>query len=128
MEKKLVSSGTPWEEKVGYSRAVRVGPFVEVSGTVSAEGGTIIGEGSAYDQARFIFSKIEKALMLAGATMQNVVRTRMYLTNIQDFEEVTRAHAEFFSKIRPASTLVEVSGFVDPKFLVEIEVSAIIEE
>ena len=127
MERKLVSSGTSWEEKVGYSRAVRVGPFVEVSGTLAAEGGEIVGEGNAYEQARFIFEKIEKALGLAGASLKDVVRTRMYLTNIGDFEEVTRAHAEFFSNVRPASTLIEVSGFVDDRFLVEIEASAIID-
>lgn len=121
-----ISSGTIWEEKVGYSRAVKVGNQVFVSGTVAVdENGKTIGEGNPYEQAKFIFSKIEKALMQAGATLNDVVRTRMFVTDINNFDEITKAHGEVFSDIRPAATLVEISRLVN-NLLVEIEVDAII--
>ena len=121
-----ISSGTIWEEKVGYSRAVKVGNQVFVSGTVAVdENGKTVGEGNPYEQAKFIFSKIEKALIQAGATLKDVVRTRMFVSDINNFDEITKAHGEIFADIRPAATLVEISRLVN-NLLVEIEVDAII--
>lgn len=127
MERVNISSGTPWESIAGYSRAVRVGPFVHVAGTTAAdESGSVIGANDAYAQAAYIFRKIEAALAEAGATLADVVRTRMYVTNIDDWQRVSRAHSEFFDSVRPAATLFEVSKLITPEFLVEIEVDAII--
>jgi enamine deaminase RidA (YjgF/YER057c/UK114 family) len=121
-----ISSGTPWEAKAGYSRAVRVGNVVHVAGTTASdEEGNVIGD-NAYAQTRYILEKIEKALKEAGATMADVVRTRMFVTNIGDWEAIARAHGDVFSDIRPASTLVEVRRLMDPAHLIEIEVEAII--
>lgn len=126
--KTVIPSNTTWEPIVGYSRAVRVGNRVEVSGTTAVDRqGTVIGEGDAYQQAVFIFKKIAAALHQAGAAMEDVVRTRMYVTDIRIWEEVGRAHGEAFGEIRPASTLLAVSALVDPRLLVEIEASAVIE-
>lgn len=124
--KQLISSGTPWEDVVGYSRAVRIGDRVEVSGTTAVDGDTLIGEGDAYQQAHFIIRKIERALSEAGASLADVVRTRMYVTTRNVVEDVLRAHGEFFTSIRPAATMVIVSGLIDERLLVEIEVSAIV--
>jgi len=122
-----VSSGGPWEAVIGYSRAVRVGNFVAVSGTTSAEpGGTIFGGGDAYLQARRCFEIIEAALAEAGATMAEVIRTRMFVTHIDHWEQIGQAHGEFFRDIRPAATMVQVSRLIHPDILVEIEVDAII--
>jgi len=122
-----ISSGAKWEPIVGYSRAVRVGPWVMVSGTTSVdEGGRVVSPGNAYGQAVFAFRKIEAALDKTGARLSDVVRTRIFLTHINDWQAVGRAHAEFFGDIRPASTLVQVAGLVDPQLLVEIEVDAIV--
>jgi len=121
-----ISSGTIWEEKVGYSRAVKVGNQVFVSGTVAVdENGKTVGEGNPYKQAKFVFSKIEKALLQADATLSDVVRTRMFVSDINNFDEITKAHGEIFADIRPAATLVEISRLVN-NLLVEIEVDAII--
>lgn len=126
--RKNISSGTPWEAVVGYSRAVRVGNHVEVAGTTSIEGTELIGNGNAYEQARFVFRKIEKALHEAGATLRDVVRTRMYITTSNVTDDVLRAHGEVFMDIRPVATLVVVSALIDDRLLVEIEVTAIIDE
>ena len=128
MRKIKISSNTKWEDIVGYSRAVRVGNVIEVSGTTAVDGEKIIGIGNAYEQAMFVFRKIEKALIEAGATMNDVVRTRMYVTNMDDWEEIGRAHGHFFKEIKPAATMIEVSRFIDANILLEIEVSAIISE
>ncbi|MBS1561686.1 MAG: RidA family protein [Bacteroidetes bacterium] len=124
--KQLISSGTPWEEVVGYSRAVRIGDRIEVSGTTAFDGDKLIGEGDAYQQTHFIIRKIERALQEAGASLADVVRTRMYVTTRNVVEDVLRAHGDFFTSIRPAATMVIVSGLIDERLLVEIEVSAIV--
>jgi len=128
MNRKNISSNTKWEDIVGYSRAVRVGNIIEVAGTTAVDGEKIIGIGNPYGQAKFIFQKIEKALIEAGASMKDVVRTRMFVTNMDDWEEIGRAHGEFFREIKPASTMLEVGRFIDVNILLEIEVSAIISE
>ena len=124
MNRKHISSGAPWETKVGYSRAVKVGHYVHVSGTTAAKEGQIVGKGDAYLQAKTILEIIARALKEADASLNQVVRTRIYVTNIADWEAVGRAHGEVFAEVRPASTLVEVKGLIDPDMLVEIEVDA----
>lgn len=121
-----ISSGSPWENIVGYSRAVRVGNIIEVAGTTAMDGDMLIGRGDLYAQATFIFSKIEKALTEAGATLQDVVRTRMYVTDISQWEAAGKAHGEYFGNIKPVATMVEVKALIDPDLLVEIEVTAVI--
>jgi len=123
---KKISSGSPWEDIVGYSRAVRVGNSIEVAGTTAMDGDVLIGKGDLYAQTVFIFQKIEKVLIEAGASMKDVVRTRMYVTDISQWELAGKAHAEFFSTIRPAATMVEVNRLIDDDLLIEIEVSALI--
>ena len=122
-----VSSGTKWEDIVGYSRAVRVGNMVFVAGTTAVDGLVVVGEGNIYQQTHFIITKIEKALQQCGASLANVVQTRMYVTNINQWEEVAKAHSEFFDTIRPAATMVEVTALAMPQLLIEIEVIALIE-
>lgn len=126
MNRQNISSNTKWEDIVGYSRAVRVGNIIEVAGTTAVDGEEIIGVGNPYEQTRFIFQKIEKALIEAGAAMKDVVRTRMFVANMDDWEEIGRAHGEFFREIKPAATMLEVSRFIDVNILLEIEVSAIV--
>ncbi len=127
MNRKRISSGGPWEEPFGYSRAVRAGNFVAVSGTTSANAdGAIHGEGDAYAQARRCFEIIERALKEAGAGLADVVRTRMFVTDISHSEGVMKAHGEFFRDVRPAATMVEVRALLRPEMLVEIEADAVI--
>ena len=126
MNRKNISSNTKWGDIVGYSRAVRVGNIIEVAGTTAVNGDKIVGIGNPYEQTVFIFKKIQESLILAGATMRDVVRTRMFVTNMDDWEEIGRAHGDFFREIKPVSTMLEVSRFIDEKILIEIEVSAII--
>ena len=125
MTRQNISSNTPWESIVGYSRAVRIGNHIWVAGTTASdEHGNVIAAGDAGEQTRYILQKIQRALVEAGATMQDVVRTRIYVTNIAEWELIGGVHGEFFGDIRPASTMVEVSKLVDDQHLVEIEVDA----
>lgn len=127
MERAKVFSGAPWEQKVGYCRALKVGNQIFVAGTTAVnEVGILVGEGNAYQQAKFILAKIEKALQELGADMKDVVRTRTFITDISKWEEVGKAHEEYFSTVFPVATMVEVSGLIEPKMLVEIEVDAVI--
>ena len=123
------SSGAKWEEIVGYSRAVKVGNQVEVTGTVSVnEEGDTVGRGDAYAQTRYILEKIETVLHRAGASLEDVIRTRMFVTDISRWEEYGKAHGEFFSKIKPCTSMIEVKGLIDPEYLIEIEATAIINQ
>ena len=128
MSKRLnISSGAKWEDIVGYSRAVRVGNTVEVAGTTAVdERGETVGVNNPYEQTKFILAKIEKALIQAGASMKDVVRTRMFVTDISKWEEIGRAHGEFFREIKPAASMIEVKGLISADLLIEIEVTAIL--
>lgn len=128
MKRKNISSGAAWEDIVGYSRAVRIGNIIEVAGTTAVDGDQVIAPGDAYGQTMYILAKIEKALEQAGATLNDVIRTRMLVTDISQWEAIGRAHGEFFRTIKPASTMVEVKGLINPEMLIEIEVSAVIGE
>ncbi|MBL7703359.1 MAG: RidA family protein [Ferruginibacter sp.] len=124
--RKNISSGSPWEDIVGYSRAVRVGNVIEVAGTTAMDGDTLVGKDDMYTQTVFIFRKIEKALHEAGANLTDVVRTRIFITDISKWEEAAKAHGEFFKDIKPVATMVEVSNLIDKDLLIEIEVTAIV--
>lgn len=127
--RETIASGTKWEDEVGYSRAVRVGNRMEVSGTTATdENGEIVGEGDPSVQAHQAIANLESALEKAGASLDDVVRTRIFVTDVDDYEAVGHAHSEAFDDVRPATSMYEVSALVDPKLLVEIEASAVVEE
>ncbi|QDS32760.1 RidA family protein [Brevibacillus brevis] len=126
MNRKKVFTGSPWEPVVGYCRAIRIGDRIEVAGTTAMKDGEVVGVGDAYAQTRFILETIEKALRELDADLSHVVRTRMFVTDISKWEEIGKAHGEFFREIQPAATMVEVRALIDPRLLVEIEVEAIV--
>lgn len=127
MERTNYSSGAKWEDIVGYSRAVKVGNIIEVTGTVAVdENNELIGGDNAYEQTKFIIQKIERVLQKAGASLKDVVRTRMFVTDISRWEEYGKAHGEFFSKIKPCTSMIEIKGLIAPEYLIEIEATAII--
>jgi len=130
MSKRLnISSGVKWEDIVGYSRAVKIDNVIEVAGTTALdEEGNLVGPNDPYEQTRYIIAKIEKALISAGAALTDIVRTRVFTTDISRWEEIARAHGEFFRGIKPASTMVEVRALINSAMLVEIEATAIIQE
>lgn len=127
MQRTNYSSGAKWEDIVGYSRAVKIGNIIEVTGTVAVdENNTLVGEGDAYLQTKFIITKIEKVLQLAGASLNDVVRTRMFVTDISRWEEYGKAHGEFFREIKPCTSMIGVNALIEPGYLIEIEASAVI--
>jgi len=128
MSRTNYSSGSKWEDIVGYSRAVKIGNIIEVTGTVaSGDDGNVVGKDDAYAQTKFIYQKIEIVLQRAGARMSDVVRVRMFVTDISRWQEYGKAHSEFFKDIKPCNTMVEVSALIEPGYLIEIEATAILE-
>lgn len=128
MQRTYYSSGAKWEDIVGYSRAVKIGNIIEVTGTVSVDDNSnLVGGNDAYEQTKFIIQKIEKVLQQAGASLKDVVRTRMFVTDISRWEEYGRAHGEYFKDIKPCTTMVEVSKLIAPEYLIEIEATAILQ-
>jgi len=129
MKRTNYSSGAKWEDIVGYSRAVRVGNTIEVTGTVAVdENSHLVGGNNAYEQTKFILQKIEKVLERAGATLKDVIRTRMFVTDISRWEEYGKAHGEFFKDIRPCTSMIEIKGLISPEYLIEIEATAVTSE
>lgn len=126
MNRTQVFTGSPWEPLVGYCRAIRIGDRIEVAGTTAMKDGEVVGVGNPYEQTKFILETIEKALQELGADMSHVVRTRMFVTDISKWEEIGKAHGEFFRNIQPVATMVEVKALIEPELLVEIEVEAIV--
>ncbi|MBT2289747.1 RidA family protein [Paenibacillus albidus] len=127
MLRKKVFTGSPWESRVGYCRALRIGSRIEVAGTTAMKDGNVVGTGNPYEQTRFILQTIEQALHELDAGLSHVIRTRMFVTDISQWEEIGRAHGEFFKDIQPVATMVEVKALIDPELLVEIEVEAYVE-
>src|SRR5690606_23404593 len=123
-----IPAGTIWEDVVGYSRAVKIGNIIEVSGTASVDNGNIVGKGDAYGQTKFILEKIKNTLETLGSGMNDVVRTRIYVTDISKWEEIGKAHGEFFKNIKPATAMVEVKSLIDPDMIVEIEATAVFDK
>jgi len=122
------SSGAKWEDIIGYSRAVKVGRLIEVTGTVASdENGNVVGKDDAYRQTQYIYQKIQKVLESAGATMANIIRVRMFVTDISRWEEYGEAHSEFFKDIKPCNTMVEVSALIEPDYMIEIEATAMMD-
>lgn len=127
MSRQTISSGTPWEDQAGYSRAVKAGQHVHIAGTTATESdGTVLAPNEPYEQTAIIFERIEQALDACDAGMDDVVRTRMFVTDVDDWESIARAHSEVFDEVRPAATLVEVDGLVEPDLRIEIEATAYI--
>jgi enamine deaminase RidA (YjgF/YER057c/UK114 family) len=127
MQRTNYSSGAKWEDIVGYSRAVRVGNTIEVTGTVAVdENSNLVGANDAYEQTRFIIEKIDAVLKKAGASLKDVVRTRMFVTDISRWEEYGKAHGEFFKEIKPCTSMIEIKGLIAPEYLIEIEATAIL--
>ena len=127
MKRTNYSSGVKWEDIVGYSRAVKIGNIIEITGTVAADDNSmLVGGDSPYEQAKFIIQKIEKVLKKAGASLKDVVRTRMFVTDISRWKEYGKAHGEFFKDIKPCTSMIEVKGLIAPEYLIEIEATAII--
>ncbi len=122
-----VSTGAPWEDIVGYSRAVKIGSVIEISGTVALKNGELVGLGDAYLQTKRCLEIIDESLQKLDSRMEDVIRTRIYVTDISRWEEIGKAHGEFFSAIKPATSMVEVSGLINPEYLVEIEATAVIQ-
>ena len=129
MQRTNYSSGAKWEDIVGYSRAVKIGNTIEVTGTVAVDDNSdLVGNNDAYEQTKFIIQKIETVLQKAGASLKDVVRTRMFVTDISRWEEYGKGHGEFFKNIKPCTTMVEVSKLISPEYLIEIEATAIIDQ
>lgn len=128
MNRTRVFTGSPWEPVVGYCRAIRVGNRIEVAGTTAMRDGEVVGVGKPYEQARFVLQTIEQALQELGAQMSDVIRTRMYVTDISLWQEFGKAHGEFFRDVQPVATMVEVKALIDPLLLIEIEVEALLME
>ncbi|HET6723885.1 MAG TPA: RidA family protein [Chitinophagaceae bacterium] len=129
MKRTNYSSGAKWEDIVGYSRAVKIGNTIEVTGTVAVdENNNLVGGNNAYDQTKFILQKIEKVLERAGASLKDVVRTRMFVTDISRWEEYGRAHGECFKDIKPCTSMIEIKGLIAPEYLIEIEATAVTSE
>ena len=127
MSRTNYSSGAKWEDIVGYSRAVKIGNVIEVTGTVAVdENSQLVGGDNAYEQTKYIIQKIEKVLNKAGAELKDVVRTRMFVTDISRWEEYGKAHGEFFKTIKPCTSMIEVKGLIDPGYLIEIEATAVL--
>lgn len=127
MQRTNYSSGAKWEDIVGYSRAVKIGNVIEVTGTVAVdENNLLVGKGNAYEQTKFIISKIEKVLQEAGGSLKDVVRTRMFVTDISRWEEYGKAHGEFFKDIKPCTSLIEISSLIEKDYMIEIEATAIV--